>query len=130
MTIAKTFPAQTPAAFDRHLGRRLARRRQKLEKSAADLDKAISAPAGSVARFENGSQSMGAAQLFALSCALDVPVPYFFKGLPALPEGPPVEAPSAESLAGAERFLDAFYKIPDANVRRDILGLLKAAVAG
>ncbi len=130
MTIAKIFPAQTPADFDRRLGRRLARRRRELEKSAADLDKAISAPAGSVARFESGRRSMGAAQLFALSNALGVSVRYFFEGLPALPEGPPVEAPSAESLADAERFLDVYYKIPDANVRRDILGLLKAAVAG
>ncbi len=127
MTKAQTFPAQTPAAFNRHLGQRLARRRRELNKSAADLDRAISAPAGSVARFEDGSRSMGAALLFALSGALGVPVLYFFEGLPALPEGHPVEAPSTESIADVERFLDAYFKIPDAKVRRDILGLLKAA---
>ena len=35
--------------------------------------------------------------------------------------------PEANNVADAKRFVDAFYKIPDARVRRDILGLLKAA---
>ncbi|MDA1091294.1 MAG: helix-turn-helix transcriptional regulator [Proteobacteria bacterium] len=122
-----TLQAQASAAFDRHLGRRLARRRRELEKSAADLDMEISASAGSVARFESGRQSITAAQLFALSRALDVPPPYFFEGLSASSKNPFRDLPSAESIAAAERFLDYYFNIPDARVRRDILGLLKAA---
>lgn len=129
--ISKNNPlqAQASAAFDRHLGRRLAHRRRELEKSAADLDVAISTSAGSVARFEKGKQSVTAAQLFALGRALDVPLRYFFEGLSASPKNPSQDLPSAESIADAERFLDAYFKIPDAKVRRDILGLLKAAAS-
>ncbi len=119
-------------AVDRHLGRRLARRRRELGLSAADLDRTLSGPPGSAARYENGSRSLGAAHLFVLSRFLEVPVLYFFEGVPALPgrlrKGSGLESlPAAKNIEDAERFLDAFYKIPDARVRRDILGLLKAA---
>ena len=63
-------------ALDRHLGRRLARRRE-LGLSAADLDRALSGPPGGIARYENGSRSLGAAQLFTLSRALEVPLLFF-----------------------------------------------------
>jgi transcriptional regulator with XRE-family HTH domain len=66
-------------ALDRHLGRRLARRRRELGLSAADLDRALSGPPGGIARYENGSRSLGAAQLFTLSRALEVPLLFFRK---------------------------------------------------
>lgn len=116
-------------ALDRHLGRRIARRRQQ-KMSAADLDHAISASPGSVARFEAASQSLNATQLFTLSRALEVSVLYFFEGLTGQSNGPLVEVPAAESIADAERFLDAYFKIADAKVRSDILGLMKAAADG
>ena len=65
-------------ALDRHLGRRLARRRE-LGLSAAELDRALSGPPGGIARYENGSRSLGAAQLFTLSRALEVPLLFFRK---------------------------------------------------
>ena len=99
------------------------------------MGRALSVPPGSIARYENGSQSLGAAQLFALSRVLEVPVLYFFEDVPAPPgrprKGSGLESlPAANNVEDAERFLDAFYRIPDANVRRDILGLLKAAAEG
>ncbi len=125
--MTKTLASQAAADIDRHLGRSLSRRRRELEISAADLDKVISAPPGSVTRLEAGKQGITAAQLFTLSRALDVPVLYFFEGLAALPKGASIDVPVAENVAGAERFLDAYSKISDARVRREILGLVKAA---
>ena len=52
---------------------------------------------------------------------------YFFEGLSALYDSTLVEAPAAENITEAERFLDAYFKIADAKVRGDILGLMKAA---
>ena len=57
---------------------------------------------------------------------------YFFEDVPSLlapaRKGSGLESmPEANNVADAKRFVDAFYKIPDARVRRDILGLLKAA---
>ncbi len=128
----KSPPLEAVRALDRHLGQRLARRRHELGLGAADLDRALSVPPGSIRRFENGSRSLGAAQLFALGRALEVPVRYFFEDVPAPPaparKGSGLESlPAAKNVEDAERFLNAFYKIPDARVRRDILGLLKAA---
>lgn len=70
---------------------------------------------------------MDAAQLYALSRALDVPVMYFFENSPVALLSDPGDAPRPETVEEAERLIDAFYKIEDPKVRRDILGLLKAA---
>ena len=128
MSKAKSPSVEAGRALDRHLGRRLASRRRELGLSAADLDRALSGPPGSTARYESGSRSLGAAQLFTLSLVLKVPVLYFFEDVPAPPA--PASLPAAINVDDAERFLDAYYKIPDAGVRRDILGLLKAAAEG
>ena len=78
MTIKKSqlHPAK---ALARHLGGRLARRRRELGMTAADLDKSISVPAGSVSRLEAEAKRMDAVQLYTLSRALDVPMMYFLK---------------------------------------------------
>ncbi|HIM77242.1 MAG TPA: XRE family transcriptional regulator [Rhodospirillales bacterium] len=125
--MTKTPQSQEVSPLDSHLGRRIALRRQQLNMSAADLEKAISMVPGSVARFEAGRQSLNATQLFALSRALDVPVLYFFEGLSTLNNNTSVEVPAAEYITEAERFLDAYFKIADDKVRGDILGLMKAA---
>ncbi len=114
-------------ALARHLGGRLARRRGELGMTASDLDGAISAPPGSVSRLEAGAKRMNAAQLYALSRALDVPVMYFFENSPVALLPYPGDAPRPETVEEAKRFIDAYFKIDDPKVRRDILGLLKAA---
>ncbi len=97
--------------------------------TAPDLDGAISAPPGSVSRLEAGAKRIDAAQLYALSRALDVPVMYFFENSPVALLLDPGDAPRPETVEEAERFIDAYFKIDDPKVRRDILGLLKAAAA-
>ena len=114
-------------AIDRHVGRRLSTRRIELGLTANDLDRTLSIPPGTVARFEKGERAIDTAQLFALSRALKVSVLYFFEKSPALPLGRNRNAPGPEAVAEAERFLEAFLKIDDSKIRRDILGLLKAA---
>lgn len=116
-------------ALDRHLGGRLARRRRELGMTASELDGAISAPPGSVSRLEAGAKRMDAAQLYTLSRALDVPVMYFFEKAPVALLSDPGDAPGPETVEEAKRFIKAYFKIDDPKVRRDILGLLKAAAA-
>ena len=118
------------AALDRHLGARLARRRLERSLAAADLEEIISASAGSVGRFESGAKSIGAAQLYALGRALGVPVGYFFEDSPAGSMPNPKNMPEPASVEEVERFLKAYFKVTDPKVRRDILGLIKAATGG
>lgn len=121
--------ARDPAtALDRHLGRCLARRRRRVGKTAAELDEAIAAPGGSVAAFERGAKSMDAGHLFGLSRALGVPVAYFFEDLPDLPG--PGPAPESGRIREAERFIDAYFRISDRRLRRDIRSLMKAMGGG
>ena len=70
---------------------------------------------------------MNAVQLYALSRALDVPVMYFFENLPIPLYPKPGDTPKPETVEEAERFIEAYFQIDDPKVRRDILGLLKAA---
>ena len=116
---------QPGPALDKHLGHRLGTRRRELGLTASALDKTLSARPGTVSRFEAGLRSMGAVDLFALSRALKVDILYFFEDAPAL-QSCTNAAPGVEFIEEAERFIDAYYKIPDAKVRRDILNLLKA----
>ncbi len=95
--------------------------------TASDLDGAISAPPGSVSRLEAGAKRMNAAQLYALSQALDVPLMYFFENTPVALLSDPGDAPRTKTVEEAERFIEAYFKIDDPKVRRDILELLKAA---
>ncbi|NQU60042.1 MAG: hypothetical protein HQ512_02840 [Rhodospirillales bacterium] len=52
---------------------------------------------------------------------------YFFEDAPVLLPPTDKAAPGPENVEEADRFIDAYYKIPDVKVRRDILSLLKAA---
>ena len=113
--------------FSRHLGRRIANRRLETGQSAAELDRLLSLAPGSITAFENGRRSIGAVQLFMLSRALGVPVTFFMEDSPVLAGVPLDDLPPPDTIAEAERFLNAFYKIGDANLQRDILGFVKAA---
>ncbi|NQV82292.1 MAG: helix-turn-helix transcriptional regulator [Rhodospirillales bacterium] len=113
--------------FDHHLGCRLALRRQKTGRTAAQLDRALFLAPGSITDFENGRRAMGAGLLFGLSRILEVSVSYFFEDAPAVAKADLGAIPSRDTVADAERFLEAYLKVEDSAVRRDILDLMKAA---
>jgi len=113
---------------NRHIGRRLALRRRQLGKTTAEIDAVLAQPAGRVAAFESGARRIDARDLIMLSRALDVPVDDFFAGL-AGPGGGERRSVS-EAVAEAARFVDAYHRIASARIRRDILGLVKAAGGG
>ena len=117
-------------ALDRHVGGRLARRRLELGLPALALDKALSVSPGSTARFETGERGMTAAQLFALSGFLKVPVIYFFEGAPALLTTANGDNPSPALVKETKSFLGKFLRIRDIRVRRGLLALVKAAGRG
>jgi transcriptional regulator with XRE-family HTH domain len=125
--MTKKTPSSATLDLDRHFGQRMAECRRQQNMSAADLDDAIAAAPGSIARIESGNQSLTAAQLFALSRALKVPVPHFFEGVSRPAHGAATSPPPVETVNDAEQFLHAYYQVPDAQVRRDILALLRAA---
>ena len=93
-----------------------------------------------VQKYERGINRIGAGRLHALSCALDVPVSYFFDGLPAERAGSGGDAEADGALVDVSGFedplgrretlylVDAYYAIPDPHVRRRMLDLVRSLV--
>ena len=120
------------AEIDRRIGRRLARRRRELGVTASELERTLGITSGVVARFEKGERSVSAAEILALSRALGTTVSYFFHfdGPAAAGKrnaGPAGMADWFNEVAEAESFIEAYFRIADRKLRRDVLGLLKAA---
>ena len=122
-------PPPAPDRLDRHLGRRLARRRHELGLTRADVARRIGVSPATVTLFEGGLKTVGAAELVALAETLGVSVAWFFAEPPPAIAVASGAAPRPERVAEAERFLAAYVRVADAKVRRDILGLVKAAGA-
>lgn len=120
-------PTRAPDRLDYWLGQRLARRRRELCLTLDELEQRIGAPPGTVARYEKGLTSVGIADLLAIAHALGVSVAWFFADPPGSSAAAPGAAPAPASVAEAERFLAAYWRINDPKIRRDILGLIKAA---
>ncbi len=86
-----------------------------------------SAAPGTVIQFEKGSKAVGAGELLALATTLGVSPAWFFADSPPGSAVGADTAPAAERVAEAERFLNAYMRIADPKVRRDLLGLIRAA---
>jgi transcriptional regulator with XRE-family HTH domain len=120
-------PPFAPDGLDRHLGRRLARRRRELCLTLDELEQRIGAAPGTIIQIEKGTKRVGAAELVALASTLGVSVAWFFADPPPGSAADAGAAPVPESIVEAERFLAFYYRINDPKIRRDILGLIKAA---
>jgi len=69
--------------IDIFLGRRLRRRRRLLGLTQEQIAGACGVRFQQIQKYECGANRMSAARLWRLSQALEVPVAYFFDGLPA-----------------------------------------------
>lgn len=88
-----------------------------------------------VQKYEKGSNRIGASRLYQIAQTLNVPVDYFFDGLPAneqeqvpgFSDGP-AQGFNLDLLSTSEgvALISAFFAIEDADVRKRILDLLKA----
>ena len=92
-----------------------------------------------IQKYEKGANRIGASRLFRLSQILDVPVQFFFEGMPPADAGtaPGMAEPDSESFL--YEFLNtrdglelnrAFVKIKDANQRRSIVELVRSMARG
>ena len=110
-------------------------RRLMLDMSQTDLGNALGLTFQLVAKYERGSNRIGAARLQHLSQILQVPVPFFFEGAPA-----PIDLPAAEGSADAASpsfvsdflatsegldLVRAFTCIENAKLRRAIVRLVE-----
>jgi transcriptional regulator with XRE-family HTH domain len=125
-----------PNPIDVHVGARVRLRRTMLSLSQEKLGEAIGVTFQQVQKYEKGSNRIGASRLEAIARFLDVPVSFFFKDAPGMPEAE-VKGPGfAEDLDALElvrmlrnpemrELARAFTSISDPKVRKRILDLVR-----
>jgi transcriptional regulator with XRE-family HTH domain len=68
--------------IDTHIGARMRMRRLRLGMSQEELADALGVTCQQVAQYENGTEGMGAARLYHVAHALQIPLIFFFEQLP------------------------------------------------
>ena len=121
-----------PDPIDRHVGMRIRQRRVGLRISQTNLGKALGVTFQQVQKYENGSNRIGASNLFKIAQVIEVDVSYFFTGLAQPPTGgeaapdspPPRTSPphGNDPLFSREgiELVHNFAAITDGEVRRKL----------
>ena len=129
---------EAPDPIDRHVGARVKARRTGLGVSQSDLGKVIDVTFQQVQKYENGSNRIGASNLFKIATALGVEVGYFFEGLDAgnargrgLGEkGQATFDTDPMSNRESVKLVHAYYQIPEEDIRQQIYKLVKTLATG
>ena len=119
---------KAPDLTDQHVGSRVRMRRIMLAMSQEKLAAALGLTFQQVHKYERGANRIGASRLQQISQILQVPVAFFFEGLPN------ELAPSALSVAQIDDFISdsdglrligAFMRIDNATLRLRIVMLVQ-----
>lgn len=89
-----------PHPVDLHVGRRLRQRRTLLDLSQQALGAHLGLSFQQVQKYEGGGNRISASRLYLLAQILNVPVGYFFEGLPAFSGTTPVSDMRHDLLPG------------------------------
>ncbi|HTJ65320.1 MAG TPA: helix-turn-helix transcriptional regulator [Alphaproteobacteria bacterium] len=132
-----------PSPVDVHVGARVRLRRTLMGMSQEKLGSAVGLTFQQIQKYERGANRIGASRLFEMSRVLEVPVQFFFDDMHTEPESSDYKpmsgeieadpkAPEQDPLGRREtlELVRAYYRIPDAQVRRRLFELAKALAAG
>lgn len=112
---------------DRYVGERIRARRAALGLTQEDLARALGISYQQVQKYETGGNRVSAGRLFEMARRLEVPVGYFFEGLPESP-APSSDEPMAHG--GTQRALielvQNFNAVTNPRVRAVVSGLMKS----
>jgi transcriptional regulator with XRE-family HTH domain len=127
-----------PSPVDVHVGARVRLRRTLMGMSQEKLGAAVGLTFQQIQKYERGANRIGASRLFEIASVLQVPVQFFFEDMRTEPESSdykpmsgetelPDEAAEQDPLARREtlELVRAYYRIPDAQVRRRLFELAK-----
>ena len=112
--------------IDAYVGNRLRLRRLMLGMSQTQLAAALDVTFKQVQNYEKGVNRITASRLEQIAAVLQVPVPFFFEGLPDNTGGRPVDDPMVGLVTtDGLRLARAFTQIADAELRRRIVRLVE-----
>jgi len=112
-------------------------RRMMLGRSQSQLGEALGLTFQQVQKYEKGTNRISASRLQQISETFQVPIEFFFEGVPHVPgqDDAQIGAPSSQFVSDYLPTSDglnltkAFMQIPTASLRRSILNLVEA-IAG
>lgn len=132
-------PRTNPDPIDKYVGSRVRARRVGLRISQTKLGDAIGVTFQQIQKYENGTNRIGASNLYKISRQLGVDVAYFFKDLPedlydasnADPYGlseAPAEPFENDPLSSRESIalIHDYHRIPDEELRQRVVQFMKA----
>ncbi len=127
-----------PHPVDIHVGARARMRRTLLGMTQTDLGDALDLTYQQVQKYERGVNRISASRLYDLCRVLDVSIDYFFEDMPtavAANSSATKGRGNAQKLTGYEPdpmanretlgLVRAFYKIEDAEIRRQVYEMIK-----
>ena len=118
---------------DKHVGQRVRMRRLILGMSQTNLGDALGITFQQVQKYEKGANRISAGRLQHISKTFQVPVEFFFEGAPDVrgQHSAQTDAPSPQfvsdylATSDGRRLTKAFMQIPNARLRRSIVGLVE-----
>src|SRR5579872_3281033 len=117
-----------PHPIDLHVGERLRLRRLMVSVFEDELGSMVGVTPHQIRKYECGTHRIGASQLYRLGQALDVPVSYFFDGLPLdvrIPETGFAPAPDLLTRRETLELVSRYYQIKDETVRQAIFLIVR-----
>ena len=124
-------------AIDLHVGKRVRERRVELGMSQKTLAQAVGISFQQLQKNERGTNRIGASRMFELSKIFEVPISYFFDGLPPQPaiklaisrraaaQNRAAYAPDLMNAKETRELIDAYYAIADRKARRHLVTLIR-----
>jgi transcriptional regulator with XRE-family HTH domain len=123
---------KSPDPTDQHVGSRARMRRLMLDMSQSALADALGVTFQQVQKYEKGTNRISASRLQQIAEFLQVPVPFFFEGLPNAELKPrvppdPFQTVLSQFLATSDglSLIKAFTQIKSRSIRRAIVDLVE-----
>jgi transcriptional regulator with XRE-family HTH domain len=130
----RTIKDDGPDPIDRYVGSRVRARRVGIRLSQTKLGEAIGVTFQQVQKYENGTNRIGASNLFKIAKTLGVDVAYFFEGVQEIADSMLTDSPEVP-LAGikedpltsrdAIELMHNYYRVKDPNVRKRLAQFVK-----
>ena len=130
----RTIKDNGPDPINRYVGSRVRARRVGIRLSQTKLSEAIGVTFQQVQKYENGTNRIGASNLFKIAKTLGVDVAYFFEGVQEIADSMMADTPEIP-MAGikedpltsrdAIELMHNYYRVKDANVRKRLAQFVK-----
>ena len=128
-----------PNPTDRHVGQRVRARRMQLDLSQSDLGLSLGVTFQQVQKYEKGSNRIGSSRLHHIAELLNVPVAFFFEGLPntrrtnttgVTSEDDPNSGMAFLATRDGQRIVKAFQAIKEVKTRVKFIELVESLAGG